>query len=315
MATSRAAALLESLSGRDSSEERDSDGNGLSSGTWRRIRDQIAAVTGAPHGVGGEAGAAQPWRTTMGRAAVAVVLLLSLLLGWRLLARPAPLADRLPMVSRADALRVGSRGADDPVDTSRGKRTSATDGSDEGGSDNGGSDKGRSPRGGPAGGESEQPALITVHVAGAVAAPGVVQLPPDSRVVAAVAAAGGLRPEADPDRVNLAATLADGVRIVIPVKGLEPPAEVPVLSPVGGSSGSSTAGAGPTDGTPATRTNVNTADVQELQKLPGVGPATAAAIVAQREKSGPFRSVDDLLEVRGIGEVKLEGMRDLVTVG
>lgn len=152
---------------------------------------------------------------------------------------------------------------------------------------------------------------MIVHVAGAVGHPGVVSVAAGARVTDAVAAAGGLRADADPDRVNLAAPLKDGERIAVPVIGQPAPAVV--------SGGGSPTAAGSTgNSTSATSTepiNLNTASESELEELPGVGPATAAAIVAHREQSGSFSAVDDLLEVRGIGEAKLEGLRDAVTVG
>ncbi|MFN7151665.1 MAG: helix-hairpin-helix domain-containing protein, partial [Microthrixaceae bacterium] len=154
---------------------------------------------------------------------------------------------------------------------------------------------------------------VVVHVAGAVTAPGVVRLAATGRIVDAVAAAGGLRPDADPDRVNLAAPVSDGQRIVIPVLGQPLPEEVvtaaPGRTPPDGAAGS----AGPAGPSPAV-VDLNLATAEQLDTLPGVGPATAAAILAYREESGPFRSVDDLIEVRGIGEAKLEALRDLVVV-
>lgn len=162
------------------------------------------------------------------------------------------------------------------------------------------------------------PERITVHVAGAVVSPGVVDLPVGGRVNDAIAAAGGLRAEADPDRLNLAAELGDGSRILVPVQGQELFDEV--VLPDGGT----TAGDGPAIGSAAAagsgdlaigRVDINTATLEELQALPGIGPATAAAIIAKREADGPFRSVDSLIEVRGIGPVKLDGMRELVTAG
>lgn len=141
------------------------------------------------------------------------------------------------------------------------------------------------------------PDPVVVHVAGAVARPGVQQLPASARVVDAVDAAGGLTPEADPGRVNLAAELVDGSQIYVPALGEEPPAVA------GADTGS---GGGPVD--------VNVADGATLETLPGIGPSTAAAIIDHRERNGPFTSVDGLLEVRGIGEAKLADLRDLVRV-
>jgi competence protein ComEA len=145
---------------------------------------------------------------------------------------------------------------------------------------------------------------LVVHVAGAVRSPGVHQLEPGARVVDAIAAAGGLRSDADGARINLAAPVADGERVYVPVVGEQaPPVEVGVPGPAGG-------GATPSDGP----VNLNTADEEVLETLPGVGPATAAAIVQHRQEVGGFASVDELLDVPGIGDAKLAQLRDLVTV-
>ena len=145
-------------------------------------------------------------------------------------------------------------------------------------------------------------ATVLVHVAGAVGNPGVVELPGDSRVNDAVTAAGGFIETSDSNRVNLAAPLADGSWIVIPVFGEPPLAEVPTS--LAGSGGGSDGGDG------GGLIDLNSADAAELESLSGVGPATAEAIISHRESNGPFGSVDELLDVRGIGESKLEAMRD-----
>lgn len=142
------------------------------------------------------------------------------------------------------------------------------------------------------------PGPVVVHVAGAVHSPGVQRLPPGSRVIDAVDAAGGLTVDADAGRVNLAATVEDGTQVYVPAVGETPP---PATTSAGGG-----AGDGPVD--------INTADATTLETLPGVGPSTAAAIIDHRERNGPFASVDGLLEVRGIGEAKLAQLRDLVRV-
>jgi competence protein ComEA len=148
------------------------------------------------------------------------------------------------------------------------------------------------------------PADVVVHVAGAVVQPGVLALPAGSRVVDAIDAAGGAAPDADLGRLNLAAEVADGERVYVPTVGEVVPAPV-----VGGSSRSGDGSAGPPP-----LVDLNTASVDELDALPGVGPATAQAIVDWREERGGFTSVDQLLDVRGIGEAKLAQLRDLVTV-
>lgn len=154
---------------------------------------------------------------------------------------------------------------------------------------------------GAASSSSSVAALLVVHVAGAVATPGLHELPPGSRVADAIAAAGGLAPDADGTRINLAAPVADGSRVYVLAAGEQEP---PIAVGTGGTDGP--APAGPLD--------LNTADAEALDELPGIGPATAAAILEHRERAGPFTSVEQLLDVPGIGDAKLEALRDLVTV-
>jgi competence protein ComEA len=146
---------------------------------------------------------------------------------------------------------------------------------------------------------------VVVHVAGAVARPGVVSVRGGSRAIDAVTAAGGMALGADPDRVNLAAKVVDGERLVIPLIGQAPPAEV-VPQGAPSAAGAGAGAAGPVE--------LNSATAEQLDALPGVGPATASAIITHRDQHGPFRSVEDLLDVRGIGDAKLDSLRDLVTV-
>ena len=153
------------------------------------------------------------------------------------------------------------------------------------------------------------PTSLVVHVAGSVVTPGLVGLPAGARVADAIAAAGGLAPTADADRLNLAESLVDGQRVFVPVVGQEPPPQVPL------SGGTVSAGGSPGAAGPVPRVSLNSATAEELDALPGVGPSTAAAIVAYRDQNGPFTSIDDLLDVRGIGPAKLEGLVDLVQVG
>jgi competence protein ComEA len=136
---------------------------------------------------------------------------------------------------------------------------------------------------------------ITVHVAGWVAVPGLVELPPDARVADAVAEAGGLLPGAAVDRLNLAATVRDGDQIVVP-------------GPANGAGETSLAGSTGQGGP----LRLNQATAEDLEALPGVGPVLAERIVAYREEHGPFRTLEDLLDVPGIGESKLASLRDLM---
>ncbi len=155
-------------------------------------------------------------------------------------------------------------------------------------------------------------AALVVHAAGAVGTPGVHRVPNGARVADVLDAAGGATADADLDRVNLAAPVADGQRLYVPRIG-----EAAVPTPIGPADGAPGAGGGAGDATAASAgpVDLNRATEAELDVLPGVGPATAAAIVAHRSTSGPFSRVDDLLEVRGIGPAKLEALRDLVAVG
>ena len=138
-------------------------------------------------------------------------------------------------------------------------------------------------------------ATITVHVAGAVVDPGLVEVAVEARVADVVVAAGGALPEAALDGLNLAAPVHDGEQVVVPHRGGPSAA-------AGGSSGD--------DG----RVRVNVAGASELEALPGVGPVLAARIVEYRDANGPFATIEDLLDVPGIGEGTLAAMRDAVLV-
>lgn len=155
----------------------------------------------------------------------------------------------------------------------------------------------------PAAPSTAAPTVI-VHVTGAVVEPGVYELGVGARVRSAIEAAGGATEDADASALNLAAPVVDGSRIQVPLVGEQ--LESPIVVPSATSSGAP-------DLAGSATLNVNTADVAELETLPGVGPATAAAIVEERRVNGPFVSVDDLDRVPGIGPAKLGALRDLVT--
>jgi competence protein ComEA len=137
---------------------------------------------------------------------------------------------------------------------------------------------------------------ILVDVAGWVRRPGVYEFHDGDRVIDAIEAAGGARRGAALDALNLAAPLADGTQILVPRRQASGPV---------GSVGS---------GATPSKVNINAASAAELETLPGVGEVIAQRIVDYRTANGPFGSVDDLLDVSGIGEVTLENIRDLVTV-
>ena len=152
------------------------------------------------------------------------------------------------------------------------------------------------------------PVTVTVHVVGQVASPGVYAVPAGGRVADAVVAAGGAAAEADLEQVNLAARVSDGERLYVPKKGEAPP-PVPAgasPAPVAAAGGKAAPAGGPVD--------LNTATAEQLEALPGVGPATSKAILTYRSSHGRFRSVTELLEVPGIGPAKLEALRPLVRV-
>jgi competence protein ComEA len=139
-------------------------------------------------------------------------------------------------------------------------------------------------------------AALYVHILGAVESPGVYQFRDGDRVVDAIAAAGGFTPAADQQTVNLARFLSDGEQIVVSVQGAVPPPS------------------GPEPGARDGKVNINTASSAELDTLPRVGPAMAERIIAWRETNGRFSSIDDLLNVPGIGDKTFESLKDLVSV-
>jgi competence protein ComEA len=145
-------------------------------------------------------------------------------------------------------------------------------------------------------------APLLVHVLGAVVRPGLVELAAGARVVDAVAAAGGFTAEADPAGVNLARPVVDGEQLVVLAMGQVPP---PAAS--GGAPGGDIASA---DG----MVHLNTADIAALDTLPRIGPALAQRIIDWREANGPFTSVDQLLEVAGIGDAVFSGLADRVAL-
>jgi competence protein ComEA len=142
---------------------------------------------------------------------------------------------------------------------------------------------------------------VVVYITGAVPRPGVYALPKNARVQDAISAAGGFLAEAEKSQINLAALLEDGEKLDIPfIEGASPVLGTPV----------------PVIVTSTTElVNINTASLEELDTLPGVGPTTAQRIIDYREQNGPFINAEDIINVQGIGTGTYERMKDLITVG
>jgi len=141
------------------------------------------------------------------------------------------------------------------------------------------------------------PCPIQVYISGAVRNPDVYELPPGSRVNAALEKGGGPSDDADLDRINLAAPLADGQHVYVPHLGetalpVDPPADP------------STSGG---------KLNINIAGPAELETLPGIGPTIAQRIYDYRQAHGPFAKIEDLMDVSGIGQATFDKVRDLIT--
>lgn len=155
--------------------------------------------------------------------------------------------------------------------------------------------------------EDRTSARLKVHVVGAVAHPGLYEIEPGSRVADALEKAGGATPAADLNQINLAAKLADGQQLVVPEAG---------AAGVAAGAGGAGSGAGGGSGAPAVNqpVNINTATAEQLTALDGVGPKTAQKIIEYREANGGFKSVEELLEVPGIGPAKFEQIRNQAVI-
>jgi competence protein ComEA len=153
---------------------------------------------------------------------------------------------------------------------------------------------------------------IAVHVIGAVPRPGLYEFAEGARIQDAIDAAGGLLAEANPDNINLAAKLEDGQQLTIPYTSGQEPATVgsglpgvdlPVATAVGTATGNT-----------AELVNLNTASLEDLDSLPGIGPTTAQKIIDYRTTNGPFNQIEDIMNVSGIGPSTFENIQDLITV-
>lgn len=146
------------------------------------------------------------------------------------------------------------------------------------------------------------PAPLRVYVTGAVRRPDVYLLPPMSIVKDAVAAAGGPTADADLERINLALQLVDQQQIYVPRQGEDVP---PVVAPANPGNAPA-AESGPID--------INTATLEELDTLPGVGPAIAQRIIDYRNENGPFGAIEEIMNVKGIGPATFEKFKDQIAV-
>jgi len=146
--------------------------------------------------------------------------------------------------------------------------------------------------------------VLYVHVLGAVARPGLYELRAGTRVIDAIGAAGGFSDDADHGGVNLARLLSDGEQLVVPKAGQAPTADS-AAAPSGQS--------GAAGGASGTKVNLNTATEADLETLPRIGPAMASRIVQWRKDNGRFTTVDDLMNITGIGDKTFEALKDLVT--
>lgn len=151
----------------------------------------------------------------------------------------------------------------------------------------------------------EEPEYIMVHISGQVFNPGLIELKNGSRVIDAVNSAGGLKEEADLDRINLAKKLVDEQKIYIPKIG----EEIDIVEEEDGSSESTQENSGDS----SNKININTGTKEELMSLPGIGEVLAERIIEYRE-SNSFKSIEDIKNVSGIGDKKFESIEDMIIV-
>ena len=258
----------------------------------------------------------RPYRVAMGAKAalwggITLIALGLLIAAWQLfITGPEP--SRAQTGAKTATTRAQSLGMAKSAAVAASAQASARSPAPASGVGNGGA--GLASSAGPAssggatsGGDTAGSGQIVVDVDGAVAHPGLYKLPPDSRVQAALAAAGGLSPQADAHRINRAAKLHDGQKLYVLSQGESAP-------PLAASNGQGCEGQSCTsaDGADAGSdaegqglVNINTANAAQLTQLPGVGPAIAQKIIDYRTANGSFTSVDDLTKVPGIGAAKL----------
>ena len=252
----------------------------------------------------------RPYRVAMGAKAalwggITLIALGLLIAAWQLFITGSE-SGRVQTGAKAATTRAQSLGTAKSAAVAASAQASARSPAPASGVGNGGAGPASS-GGATSGGDTAGSGQIVVDVDGAVAHPGLYKLPPDSRVQAALAAAGGLSPQADAHRINRAAKLHDGQKLYVLSQGESAP-------PLAASNGQGCEGQSCTsaDGADAGSdaegqglVNINTANATQLTQLPGVGPAIAQKIIDYRTANGPFTSVDDLTKVPGIGAAKL----------
>jgi competence protein ComEA len=255
-----------------------------------------------------------------------VVLMIGVGIGWSWLSagERSAVEDAIPFAPQADGIAGPAGSADGATvpsgdaEGSAGARGAASAAPSSGVEAGDRSDLGPDSDGDSAASSSGQPpqAPLVLHVVGAVARPGLVEVAPGARVAEAIEAAGGAHADADLDRLNLAAPVVDGMQIRVPSIGDGNTAEGERTSGEGGPliQLPPRLDANPPTGPVVGPVDLNADPAGRLESLPGVGPATAAAIIEWRDQHGPFVVVDDLLDVPGIGPAKLAAIRDLVEV-
>jgi competence protein ComEA len=150
-------------------------------------------------------------------------------------------------------------------------------------------------------------APVAVHVIGAVPRPGLYEFAEGARVQDAIDAAGGILAEGNVDALNLAALLEDGQRLVIPYQDGSVPTEGPAPPELPASTEA------PTNDSNVELVNINTASLDDLNALPGIGPTTAQKIIDYRDENGEFSTIEDIMNVSGIGPATFEDIKDLIT--
>lgn len=252
----------------------------------------------------------RPYRVAMGAKAalwggITLIALGLLIAAWQLfITSPEP--SRAQTGAKTATTRAQSLGTAKSAAVAASAQASARSPAPASGVGNGGAGPASS-GGATSGGDTAGSGQIVVDVDGAVAHPGLYKLPPGSRVQAALAAAGGLSPQADAHRINRAAKLHDGQKLYVLSQGESAP---PLAASNGqGCEGQSCTSADGADAGSDTEgqglVNINTANATQLTQLPGIGPAIAQKIIDYRTANGPFTSVDDLTKVPGIGAAKL----------